>query len=345
MEGGDLIKSSRTFFLALSALVVVVWTNPSLAIEPIPRQYGFSGIIGAGVNYFEFESNEIAEVAGVEVSEKRTSTGEPESKSSALPALKFDLRYTLGNSQTQFFLANDLFDLVKMDSVAELGVRQQFSDKSILSVGVVYSGMVKVYSDPYVTGTERGDTKRTAVGARVVYDKIMGSGFALEAMYRKIDIDDERSGTLGVLGLTPGEIALLNREGKEISLGVQYTFPVGAGQTITPSFTYIDSNLDGDAMKNSRYQFEGTYVYDSKEFAFGLNLLFATASYDQSNPVFNKEEEDTVYGAFAFGSYKNLLDVRGMDLVGRVGAEVKDADIDFLNSQAIIAGLSIQYRF
>jgi hypothetical protein len=338
------MKSSKAFFLFLSASVLAVWTNPSLAIEPIPRQDGFSGVVGAGVNYFDFKSNEIAKVAGIEVSESRAGSGEPESKSSALPALKFDLRYTLGGSQTQFFLANDLFDLVKLDSVAELGVRQQFSDRSILSVSVVYSGMVKVYSDPYM-GTDRGDTKRTAVGARVVYDKIMGSGLAIEAMYRKIEIDDELSGTRGGLGLTPSEIALLDRNGKEITLGVQYTFPVGENQSITPSFTYINSDLDGDAMKNNRYQFEGTYVYASKEFSFGLNLLFAAASYEKSNPVFNKEEEDTVYGAFVFGSYKNLFDVQGMDLVGRAGAEVKDADIDFLNSQAIIAGLSLQYRF
>jgi hypothetical protein len=340
------MRSSKVLFFFLSALVVAAWTSPSLAIEPIPRQDGFSGIIGAGANYFDFKSNEIAKVAGTEVSEKRTdSTGEPESKTSGLPALKFDLRYTLGSSQTQFFFANDLFDLVKMDSVAELGVRQQFSDKSILSVGLVYSGMVKVYSDPYQTGTERGDTKRTAVGVRVVYDKIMGSGLALEAMYRKIEIDNEQSGTQGGVGLSPAEISLLDRNGKEMTFGAQYTIPVGEGQIITPAFTYINSDLDGNAMKNNRYQFEATYVYDSKEFALGLNLLFAMASYDRSNPVFNKEEKDTVYGAFAFGSYKNVFDVRGMDLVGRAGAEVKEADIDFLNSQAIIAGLSLQYRF
>jgi hypothetical protein len=341
------MRWSKVFFLFLSVLIVSVWANPSLAIEPIPQKDGFSGVIGAGANYFNFKSNEIAKVAGIEVSEKTAGSlsEEPDSKSSALPALKFDLRYTLGSSQTQFFLANDLFDLVKLDSIAELGVRQQFSDRSILSVGVVYSGLVKVYSDPYVVGTERGDTKRTAAGARVIYDKIMGSGLAIEAMYRKIDIDDELSGTQGGLGLTPSQISLLDRNGKEMSLGLQYTFPVGEGQIITPSFTYIRSDLDGDAMKNNRYQFEALYVYDSKVFAFGLNLLFAWATYDQSNPVFNKEEKDTVYGAFATGAYKNIFDVRGMDLVGRVGGEVKDADIDFLNSQALIAGLSLQYRF
>jgi hypothetical protein len=340
------VKWPKIFCLFVSALVLAMWAVPSLAIEPIPRQEGFSGVIGAGVNYFNFKSNKIAEVAGTEVSEKQTnSTGEPDSKSSALPALNFDLRYTLGSSQTQFFLANELFDLVKLDAFTELGVRQQFYDRSILSVGIVYSGMVKVYSDPYVLGTDRGDTDRTATGMRVVYDKIMGSGLAIEAMYRKIDIDNEQSGTLGGLGLSPGEIGLLSRNAKETSLGAQYTIMVGEGQFITPAFNFINYDADGDAMTYNQYKFEATYAYLSKEFDFAVKLLFAaTGDYDQANPVFNKRENDTVYGGFATGVYKNVY-MPGMDLVGRVGAQMKDADIDFLNSEAIIAGLSLQYRF
>lgn len=339
------MKWPKALFLFLSVLVLAAWTNPSSAIEPIPQKDGFSGVAGVGASYLDFKSNEIAKVAGGEVSEKRTGSlsNEPDSKSSALPALKLDLRYTLGGSQTQFFLANELFDLVKLDSFLELGVRQQFSDKSILAAGVVFSGMVKVYQNPYQVNVDRNDTDRKATGLRVVYDKIMGSGLALEAMYRKIDIDDEKSGT--GLGLTPSQIALLDRNGKEMSLGAQYAFALGDGHFITPSFTYINSDLDGDAVSNSRYQFEAAYLYDTKAYNFGLNLLFATASYDATNPVFDKEQEDTVFGGFAFGTYKNLADVQGMDLVAKVGYAATDADIDFLNSQATIAGLTLQYRF
>jgi hypothetical protein len=341
------MKWSKAFSLLLSALALSIWAVPSLAIEPIPRQDGFSGRILVGVSYFNFESNEIAEIAGSEVSEKRTNSlgDEPDSKSSALPAINFDLRYTLGSSQTQFFLANTLLDMLKLDSFVELGVRQQFADRSILAVSAVFSGLVEVYEDPYVVGADRESTTRDVTGARVVYDKIMGSGLAIELMFRNIDIDDERSGTLGGLGLTPGEISLLDREGTELSLGAQYSFPVGEGRMLTPSFTFINSDLDGGAMKNNRYQVEVKYVNDTREFAYGLNLLFALASYDKSNPVFNKEQEDTIFGAVAFGSYKNLFDVPGLALIGRVGAQVKDADIDFLNSQAILAGLNLQYRF
>jgi len=341
------MKCSKAFCLFVSALMLAVWAGQSLATVPIPRKDGFSGVIGTGANYFNFKSNEIAKVAGVEVSERNiSSTGEPDSKSSALPSLNFDLRYTLGSSQTQFFLANELFDLVKLDSFTELGVRQQFADRSILSVGIVFSGMVKVYSDPYVLGTDRGDTKRSAGGIRVVYDKIMGSGLALEAMYRKIKLDDERSGTQGGFGLTPSEIALLSRNAKEASVGAQYTIMVGEGQAIIPGFTFINYDADGDAITHKRFQFDGTYAYRSKEFDFALNLLFAfTGDYDKANPMFNKTENDTVYGVFVKGVYKNLADVQGLDLVGRMGAESMDANIDFLNSQAVIAGASVQYRF
>jgi len=347
VHGGWNMKRSKAFCLFVSALILAIWAGQSLAIEPIPRKDGFSGVIGAGANYFNFKSNDIAKVAGVEVSEKNIgSTGEPDSKSSALPSLTLDLRYTLGGSQTQFFLANELFDLVKLDSFTELGVRQEYADGSILSVGVVYSGMVKVYSDPYVLNADRGDTKRTAGGIRVVYDKIMGSGLALEAMYRQIKIDDERSGTQGGFGLTPSEIALLSRNAKETSVGAQYTIMVGEGQAVIPAFTFINYDADGDAITHKRYQFDGTYAFRSKEFDFALVLLFAfTGDYDQSNPVFNQTEKDTVYGVFAKGVYKNLADVQGLDLVGRAGAESLDADIDFLNSQAVIAGASVQYRF
>ena len=108
---------------------------------------------------------------------------------------------------------------------------------------------------------------------------------------------------------------------------------VGEGQSITPAFALINYDADGDAMTYTRYQFEATYAYRTKEIDFALNLLFATTGdYDQANPVFNKTGKNTVYGGFAKGGYKNLADVQGMDLVGQVGAEAKDADIDFLLS-------------
>ena len=339
------MKYPKVFFLAFTALALAVWASPSLALEPIPKQDGFSGVIGAGANYFNFESNDIAKIAGIEVSEPRRGalTEEPDSESSVLPALNFDLRYTLGGSQTQFFLANTLFDLVKLDSFTELGVRQQFSDKSILSVGIVFSGMVEVYSDPYLSGTDRTETDRTATGLRLVYDKIMGSGFGIEAMFRKIDIDEERSGAS--LALTPAQRALLDRNADESSVGVQYAFMIGEGQSITPAVSFINYDADGDAMNNQRFQIEATYAFRSPVFDFALNAMFATASYEEANPVFAKEEEDTIYGVFAKGVYKNLLDVSGLDLVGQAGYEMKDADIDFLNSQATLAGLILQYRF
>jgi len=339
------MKFTKVLFLAFTALALAVWASPSLALEPIPKQDGFSGVIGAGANYFNFESNDIAKIAGIEVSEPRRGalTEEPDSESSVLPALNFDLRYTLGGSQTQFFLANTLFDLVKLDSFTELGVRQQFSDKSILSVGIVFSGMVEVYSDPYLSGTDRTETDRTATGVRLVYDKIMGSGFGIEAMFRKIDIDEERSGAS--LALTPAQRTLLDRNADESSVGVQYAFMIAEGQSFTPAVSFINYDSDGDAMNNQRFQIEATYAFQSPVFDFALNAMFATASYDEANPVFNKEEEDTIYGVFAKGVYKNLFDVSGLDLVGQAGYEMKDADIDFLNSQATLAGLSLQYRF
>lgn len=339
------MKYPKVFFVVLSALILAVWASPSLALEPIPKQDGFSGVIGAGANYFNFESNDIAKIAGIEVSDARRGalSEEPDSESSVLPALNIDLRYTLGGSQTQFFLANTLFDLVKLDSFAELGVRQQFSDRSILSVGVVFSGLVEVYSDPYLAGADRRETDRTATGLRLVYDKIMGSGFGIEAMFRKIDIDEERSGAS--LALTPAQRALLDRNADESSVGVWYTFMIAEGQSFTPAVSFINYDSDGDAMNNQRFQIEATYALQSQVFDFALNAMFATASYDEANPVFNKEEEDTVYGVFAKVVYKNLLDVSGLDLVGRAGYEMKDADIDFLNSQATLAGASLQYRF
>lgn len=339
------MKYPKVFFVTLSALILAVWASPSLALEPIPKQDGFSGVIGAGANYFNFESNDIAKIAGIEVSDARAGSlnEEPDSESSVLPALNFDLRYTLGGSQTQFFLANTLFDLVKLDSFTELGVRQQFSDRSILSVGVVFSGLVEVYSDPYLQGADRTETDRTATGVKLVYDKIMGTGFGLEVMARKIDIDQERSGVS--LPLTPAQRGLLDRNATETSVGVQYAFMIDEGQSFIPAVSFINYDADGDAMKNQRFQIEATYVFRSQVFDFALNAMFASASYDEANPVFNKEEEDTVYGVFAKGVYKNLADVSGLDLVGQAGYEVKDADIDFLNSQATLAGLMLQYRF
>jgi len=76
-----------------------------------------------------------------------------------------------------------------LDRTSILGARQQFSDKSILELGLITTPVgapMAVWKDPYVVGTPREDTDRTSRGVKLEYDRIAGSGFGVMVSTRKV---------------------------------------------------------------------------------------------------------------------------------------------------------------
>ena len=178
---------------AFLAMALLLGANGALALDPILKQSGFSGFVQPGVGYLDIKSNVVAKVVGFELSDKKISSlnDEPDSQSTVVAAIPYKIAYTFAGSRTEIFLGTELGDLLSFDTAQQLGVKQEIGSLGVFQAGLLFSGIPRVWKDPYVTGQNRDDTSRKNVGGQLVWDKIFGSNLELEYSIRKVDIDSE----------------------------------------------------------------------------------------------------------------------------------------------------------
>jgi hypothetical protein len=347
----------KTFFGTIAALAVllVIGAGSAMALDPIPQESGFSGFIRPGVGYLRFKSNLVASFLGYDLSEKSIGSvnDKPDAESNGLFLIPFSIEYTFASTRTQLFLGTDLTDLVRFDMSQQFGVKQGIGSLGILQGGVLFSGIpAKVWEDPYVENRDRDDTDRDSMGARLVWDRILGSQLQVQYTYRNIDIDDEKSGQflIGQGRLTSAQAKLLERDGDRHVADISYRFNFDKQHILAPAFIYGYNDLDGDAMKNDSYDLQLTYAYFGNPFAFTGNVSIGQAEYDDDNPIYNKDQEDDRYGIQGTLYYKNpwdwgLFGSKPMNFyIGAAYVKV-DSNIDFYDQEAIMTTAGVFFKW
>jgi hypothetical protein len=323
---------------------------PSVQAAAVPEQPGWSGFVQLGYSYNGVENNE---VAGTGIGGYTEFTPEsidsifssPDSVTEGLPTYNFNVGYTF-NTRTELFAGRELVDAVRFDATQQLGVRQELSDKSNLSIAYVFSGIpTKVWEDPYVQGQRRSKTDRDSQGLRLTYGDILGTRAQLQYTYRKIEIDTERSGQF--LGLTPAEQDLLRRKGDEQSIRAGYLFDLGNKESLLPEFVYVDDNRDGHAMKSEQWGMQLTYANVGERYNLALTGSYMKADYDKTNPIYGKTRDDNSWGFGGTVFDKRLLSSLGKDwwATAAAGYYTSDSNINFYNSTLWTVSLGAMYRF
>ncbi|MGD8296144.1 MAG: DUF2860 family protein, partial [Desulfobacterales bacterium] len=334
----------KTTFLAIAVvtLILLLSANPATALDPIPKESGFSGFIRPGVGYLNYKSNMVASFLGYDLSDKKINSlnDNPDSQSTGIVLVPFSLQYTFASTRTQLFLGTDLTDLIRFDLSQQFGVKQEIGRLGLLQGGILFSGIpAKVWRDPYVVDKNRDDTSRTSNGFRLAWDRIFGSQLQLQYTYRKIEVNNESSGNF--LGLTRAEKNLLERDGDRHVGEVVYRFRFAKKHTLNPAFVYTNDNRDGDAMKSDAYDFQLTYGYNGDTFKFTGNAFIGWADYDDKNPIYDKKQDDDRYGIQGTLYYENpwSWSLFGSDpmnfFVGAAFAET-NSNIDFYDQDAIM---------
>jgi hypothetical protein len=333
-------------FFVLAAVAL-----PAMALDPIPQQPGFSGYVRPGIGGLYIKDNMVAKVLSFDLSDKRISDlgDDPNSETSVLVTVPFNLAYTFAGSRTQIFLGTDVGDLLSFDTAQQLGIKQEIGSAGLFQAGVLFSGNVRVWKDPYVTGQNRDDTSRRNVGFQVGWDKIFGSNLELEYSIRSVDIGHEKSGQF--LGLSDPQQDRLDRNGTVHQLVAGYSFKFGGTQTLRPEISVFREDLEGEAMANTGIDLKLTYIYDRDPFTFILNGYIGAADYDKSNPIYGKTQEDTRFGSAASLYYTNpwgwtLFGSEPMRFFGTVGYFGTDSNIDFYNQEAalVMGGIAFRWR-
>lgn len=343
----------KSGFVTLTALAILLMFGASLAtaLEPIPKESGFSGFIRPGIGYMRYKTNMVASFLGFDLSDKKTNslTDSPDSQSSAIALVPFSLAYTFASTRTQLFLGTDLTDLMRFDLAQQFGVKQEIGKLGVLQGGILFTGIpAKVWKDPYVVDQNRNETSRKSNGGRLAWDRIGGSQLQLQYTYRKIDVSSEKSGEF--LGLTSSQRRRLKRDGDRHIGEVVYRFRFAKRHTLNPTFIYSNNDLDGDAMKNDAYDFQLTYGYKGDTFTFTGNASIGWADYDDKNPIYDKKQDDDRYGIQGTLYYKNPWDWRlfgsnPMNFFVDAAYTNVDANIDFYDQEAIMVTGGVFFKW
>ena len=286
-----------------AVLLAALTAQPAMAQDDIPETSGFGGFVLVGAGYFNVESNLIVTgaplVSDVGNAQIASIFDAPTSGSSGAVPFSAELNYTFAGTRTQLFFGNRLEDMLRLDVVFGIGVRQELPDKSILAASLLVTpAELKFWSDPYVEGEDRTPTALNWPGLRLRWARILKTGLEVTATARRYRHDEENSGDwlISQGRLTPQDQPLLNRDGDILELQALYRIDVKRHR-FEPTVRYIDDNHDGAAMANSGYSLQLTYLYLSPKVVLDANVLYGNRKGDAVHPVYGEALDADRWGA------------------------------------------------
>jgi hypothetical protein len=317
------------------------------ALAPIPDKNGISGFVSFGLGVADVESNFLAEAVGQDLGDKNISSlGSPEGESIGLPIAAFELSYVF-NGKTQLYVGNLLEDYLRFDFTTRFGVRHNVGKAGRLGFSALQSPIVaKVWKDPYATGVDRESMDRDTTGFRVSWDEIFGSGLEVRFSSRELDLDDEESGN-GVVGLTPTEIASLDRNGDFSQVNIRYELSKNETNRFILGVTSKEADLDGSAMNFDSTSIELDYIYTpSKDLKVVTILVVGSRDFDEGNPVFSGQKADSDFTAFTVsGFFPGLFGFKDWTANASLVIGQDDSDIDFFDQNISMLSFGFLHRF
>lgn len=322
------------------------------AMDKIPQKDGLKGYVFLGASANSMESNMLATVGGETVSDRNIDslTSSPDSKDYSRITPAFELSYTLADSRTQFFGGTELDDFLTQDGSLGMGIRQGVGSIGNLRASLLASAEREVYRDPYVVGTDRSRTDQTSNGMRLGWEHIMESDFDITYTHRKIELDKERSGETAVLdgglGLSAQQINDLDRNGDLNKLDFIYNAQLSPDSLFVSTYSYVNADLDGDAMAMDGYSMQFDYRYTGMEhWALSASAVVGTMSSDDQNPIYGKRQQQDSYGASLTAAYLEPFGLKDWKALGSYTYGKQDNNIDFYETSISSFNLGMMYNF
>ena len=326
-----------------TAIASYVATAPAQDISTEP---GWSGTVNIGAGAGQSETNMLAAVSSIDLGDDRLDRlGEDAgSEDIAFPALQFDIRYTLANSRTQFYLRNQPSPYVFVDLEALGGIRQQVPGVGIVDLALSSTTIATdVWKDPYLAGANRGDTERTTTGLHIGWQNIMDSALSFQFSSKEVEIDDEDSGESVDLGLE--ERRLLERTGEVYRFHFAYAWQLADNHRLTPAFSWLDYDLDGGAMAEDGFAVQIDYSYQRERWRFLARAQYTGLDADEDNPIFAEAADRDILGLSVAAFYESPFGLENWTANARASWYDSDNDIDFYDESLATVSVGMLYRF
>ena len=334
------------------ACILACISHFALAQDSVPESSGLSGFFIAAPGYFKVESNLIATGAPLldDVSNEVIPSifESPQSRSSPALLVGGEIDYTFAKTRTQIFFGNRLEDLLRLDLVVGLGVRQELPDNSILAASVLATPLdLKFWEDPFVEGEARVKTGVDVPGFRLRWGRILKTGLELTATFREFRYDTETSGDwlISQGRLNPADQSLLKRDGATSRVQVLYRIDVAKKHRFEPAIRFVEDDLEGAAVANKGFSAQLTYLYRIPKLILDANILYGRREANAVHPVYGQTLESDRYGA-SLSAFIPVKRFRNSVLNIMIGAEAfrENTNIAFYDSGAQSVSFGILWR-
>ena len=343
------MKSSHALSLLIAVGASAVAPVAS-AIEPIPQTPGWRGFVVGGIGYTDLKSNLVAGNGMLDIGRDTVNSvnDAPRSDDAVHPIFTGEVNYTFAD-QWQVFLGTAIEDAVTLDGVAQFGGRKDLGAIGVLQAGYLFSGVpTQAWEDPYAEGVKREETDRGSSGARLRWDRVMGSAFELTFSYRDISVDKERSGQ-GVQSVECDVACqdLLRRDGDQYSFDVSYLYKLGEGSRhlLRPLLRYTVDDREGDAISSDSYRAQLSYVFLGQGYTVASNVAYGGSSQDARNPIFGVKTDSTRYAVDTTLFYRLPAASGRWQAVGSILWGKDDSDVRFHDSEVFSVNVGAMYRF
>ena len=325
-----MLRTFRQTVLILGTLSAFSVSAQS-AVKP-----GLSGNVSINLGWFKNDSHLSTEQSSVLDSLDEPGTDEEKT----LPVPMWDLQLGVTPNTALYF--KSALGGMASSFYMQAGLTQYLSDGSSLGIGVIPGFFDnEVWDDPFLTGTQRQETKRSIRGAVLDYHRIAGTNVSLELAAGKRKIDDERSGSTYS---ATAQNALV-REGDLLYAELSQKLGLNRHFGIEWKIHYLDDNAEGRATANNRYGVELTARQQINRYVVMLGASTAWIDYEDTHPIFNRTREDNQYGFSATLIYLAPFNWRNASAVARAGFDNQTSNIDFYEETQSLYSIGLAYSF
>ncbi len=330
--------------LKILSLGTILFTS-LMAIEPINKEGGFSGYIFLGASSVGLKSSEIAGSSTIDFKNETIYDHSSPNKNSAISALLLgELKYTLSDKKTEFFIGSSTEELFGFDTSAALGVRHSFDGTGIIGARLLASTTpANVWQDSFLIGSKRVETKRQLRGIGVKWESIFESNFEVDLRSRKVAIENDNNGQS--TSLTALQIAQFKREGSLNSAEILYTYKISDGNMLIPSLKYTNDNADGSAENNDKINLKLSHIYAKEKWLFVTTADVGQSYFKERNPLFNKKRDALSCLLGANVTYKKPFDIDKVGIYSGVIFANSNSKIDFYDTNIFVFTLGATYSF
>lgn len=254
-----------------------------------------------------------------------------------LPMILPEVTYDVGESEglKLYFTTEPPIDEVGGFAFI-LGASYPIEGLVVFDMNAFFTPFEEVWKNPYITGIDRETTTTSKYGAKIAFNRIMGTGLRLNAVYMNDDVDDD------IIGSLNPEMA---RDGAIYALNANYSFHLSKSFELRPRMSIRKGDYDGEANSFTKYKFDiearnmvGHIMYISR-------IYYSYSGYDKTNPIFDKTRNNNGYGISLMTNYIAPFGFDNWSLIGLLSLSKGDSNIDFYDTEAITFGAFMTYNF